>query len=149
MTDLWPSDLATVAAKPPGTILKEQAALLGMKTKNIVNASVQPPTNYHEKPFSFDFSITSPVLGNYTYPLFRISYDIGLYPVKFTVEDALARELGVGRESGQLGELIAEEEGEFIQILSRILGSKRTRQVIGGILSHATGQSLNDNGTPG
>ena len=40
MTDLWPTDFGTVTTRSPLTILKEQAALLGSKTKNIVKASV-------------------------------------------------------------------------------------------------------------
>lgn len=149
MTDLWPTDLATVTRKPPGTILKEQAALLGMKTKNVVNASVRQAgvDEIPGKLFSFSFLITAPVLGNYTYRLFIIYYDIDLYPVQFIVDDAIAREIGVDQDSGQ--QLIAAHEEEFIEILSRILGSQKTRQVIRGILSHATGQNLGDNGAPG
>jgi hypothetical protein len=153
MIDLWPNDLATVTTRSPLTILKEQASLLGAKTNNIVKANVRDASAYKGvvKPFNYNFVITSPALGNYTYRLFTISYDIDLYPVEFIVDDAIALEMEVGQHGAPYGprdELIARREEEFIKILSRILGSEKTRQVIRAILSHSTDQSLDVEGTP-
>ncbi len=147
MTDLWPADVATAAAKSPYTILREQAALLGAKTNNIVKAAVRDASANTElaKPFNYNFLITSPALGNYTYRLFMVSYDIGFYPVEFIVDDDIARELGVVPPEFSYGppqELVASREDEFIRILSRVLGSEKTRRVIGAILSHAMDQGL-------
>jgi hypothetical protein len=157
MTDLWPNDLATVATKPPLTILKEQASLLGAKTKNIVGASVVRAVrtidivsamNGVVKPFCYNFIITSPALGNYTYRLFVVSYDIGIYPVEFMVDRAIAQEILGDQADERNQRLIASDEQEFIEILSRILNSEKTRQVIRAILSHATDQTPENAGTP-
>jgi hypothetical protein len=152
MIDLWPGDLATVTTRSPFTILKEQASLLGSKTKNIVNATVRDASVYKDvKPFNYSFFIASPALGNYSYRLFTISYDVDFYPVEFKVDDAIAREIGVAQHGMPIGlqeGLIAWQEEEFIRILSLILGSGKTRQVIRAILSHSTDQSHNDDVTP-
>ena len=41
MIDLWPKDLRTTTMTTPVTILREQASLLGVKTRNIVRAEVR------------------------------------------------------------------------------------------------------------
>ncbi len=137
MTDLWPNDLATVTMRSPFTILKEQAALLGAKTSNIVKARVQ---RTHGRPlpapspaFRYDFLITAPALDNYTYRLFYLDYDVDFYPVRFVMDEAIANELGIVR--GQA--LNAAGEQEFTDILKQIFASQKTRQVIQAILSQA------------
>jgi len=136
MTDLWPSDLGTVTIKSPVTILKEQAAMLGAKTSNIVKARVLKTVPQSLAgtmlPFAYEFQINVPALDNYTYRLFIIRYDVDLYPVRFaSLDDAIAEEMGVSREQG----LSASDAEEFTEILARIFGSQRTRHVVHAILS--------------
>lgn len=40
MIDLWPEDFASVGERSPISILKEQAAYLGKRTKNLVEGKV-------------------------------------------------------------------------------------------------------------
>jgi hypothetical protein len=134
MTDLWPNDLGTVTTKSPLTILKEQASLLGAKTKNIVKAKLQKSASNWGVPFNYDFILNAPALDNYSYRLFIIAYDVDLYPVRFFVDDAIAEEMGIKPREV----LIATGEEQLIEILARILGSQKTRHVIHAILSQST-----------
>jgi hypothetical protein len=97
MQDLWPDDIAVLDTKPPTTILKEQATLLGEKTKNIITAEVEQIDHMnifltHDEngkdmgkdikiKFGYNFYIVAPALGNYRYELFSLYYDIEMYPL--------------------------------------------------------------------
>jgi len=155
MCDLWPDDLvvATEDLQSPLAILKEQASLLGAKTKNIVKAKVVKARDLRSEeelltnevalgygsyrgpttPFRYLFLIHSPALGDYRYRLFEISYDVGFYPVSFQLDEDIVREWQMDPKQG----IVADDESAFVDILSRVLKSKRTRQVIQAILSQA------------
>jgi hypothetical protein len=91
--DLWP-DLSNIApVRTPILVLKEQAALLGQKTKNIVTALVVGPKrgvatpdedeDYKDGFVLVSFILVAPVLENYHYHLFNIQYSITKpYPVR-------------------------------------------------------------------
>ena len=53
-----------------------------------------------------------------------------------TPQGAGASEIGINPESDRVA--IAADEGEFIETLSRVLKSRKTRQVIQAILSQIT-----------
>jgi hypothetical protein len=148
MTDLWPNDLGTVTTKSPVSILKEQASLLGARTKNLVKGAVAGAHNSlvggFPNTFCYAFGIVGPALDNYTYRLFTIGYDENLYPVHFLLDDSVARELGVKREDG----LVASDEQEFQQSLIRIFASQKSRQVIHAILSHSLDRAPEGNSLP-
>jgi hypothetical protein len=151
MTDLWPQDFGVITKNSPLAILKEQASLLGGKTSNIVKATVKKESEelagllrrakndamgvrsdaFGSRSFSYAFFLQAPALDNYTYRLFRIIFDVDIYPVRFFVDDAIAEELSINSKDG----VPAADEEEFKQMLSRILGSQKTRKVINAILS--------------
>jgi hypothetical protein len=146
MIDLWPAELAKVETRGPLTVLKEQASLLGEKTRNIVTAEVahhhvSVSTGKHaDYPFKLAFSLTSAALGAYRYRLFWIAYGIELYPVHFFVDDELAAELVEGTDlvpSEGDGTFLAESEEQFTEILKHIFGARRTLTVIKAMLSQA------------
>ncbi len=102
MTDLWPADIehADDIAETPLGILKEQASLLGKRTRNIVIAEVRPKTSDDvdfsvdiEKPsqkreFAYEFNIVAPIL-KYQFGLFSISQNVTkLYPLTLTLNDS-------------------------------------------------------------
>jgi hypothetical protein len=156
MTDLWPQDLPTTTMTTPLTILREQASLLGTKTKNIVKAAVKRyrsnplPSSRHvtsAKPsapsqelFNYSFNLVAPTLDNYTYRLFTVAYDVNLYPATITVDDDIALEL----DDLDADELSASDEAEFKDFLSRIIGSQKTRKVISALLSQGADQGNDD-----
>ncbi len=156
MIEFWPDDLevATEDEHSPVAILKEQASLLGEKTKTIVKAEVVRHRSRFSSdverlrkeitsdsgggrgpaaPFRYQFLIHSPALGDYRYRLFEVSFGIESYPVGFHLDEAIVRELQIDPKSG----IVADEESEFVDLLSRVLKSQRTRQVIQAILSQA------------
>jgi len=136
---------------------------LGKKTNNLVEAEVvQLEPKISEKiEFNYVFLIVAPALDNYRYKLFTISYGINLYPLAIDVDrdiraeilpDAREREDQIRkRESlvAQLGtesaidweeivdrrRLVAESEDEFVEILKKIFSAKKTKRVIGALLS--------------
>jgi hypothetical protein len=95
--DLWPDLSNMVPIRTPFLVLKEQADLLGQKTKNIVTAIVTGPDrgiaalgstgqsdheDYKDGFVVVSFVLVAPVLENYHFHLFNIQYSITKpYPV--------------------------------------------------------------------
>jgi hypothetical protein len=117
-TDLW-GDIQTEKIRTPVSILREQAALLGPKTQNIVEAKVD--TRSERGDFYHYFTLVVPALDNYKYNLFAISHDIRLYPVL------------VQSEGTQL-----TNEQTFTEWLGRKLTSAETRKLISSLIAQAT-----------
>src|SRR5579872_4943098 len=82
--DLWPKEIVdTEATVTPFTILKQQAAALGRRTKGLVDARVVRRTD-DEGDFAYSFNLVAPTL-NYSYSLFNAWHEpITLYPVHCT-----------------------------------------------------------------
>src|SRR5437879_4450707 len=78
-TDFW-GQIQTEGIRTPVAILREQAALLGPKTQNLVEAKVQthPLGSY----LSHSFKLSVPAL-DYVYQLFSVNHPVDhLYPVE-------------------------------------------------------------------
>ena len=135
MTDLWPTDLVPVATRSPVVILREQASLLGQKTKNIVKAEVAKYEIHGGRPFVYAFTRFCSAARHLTIIGFACSsfgFDIELYPVEFTLDGVLPEELEL---RGPVVSVASEEE--FLLTLGLILQSNRTRRVIGAMLSQS------------
>jgi hypothetical protein len=76
--DLWPSNIADANLTTPVTILKQQAALLGEKTRQLVTGDVVTQTTGNL--FVHSFYIAAPTLG-YKYELFQLHHGINFYPL--------------------------------------------------------------------
>ena len=149
MRNLWPDDIAEVLAdtKSPVAILREQAALLGQSTQNLVKAKVAEgqlaplPEGLSRvigisgqsllmKPnFVYDFFITAPPLGAYRYKAFTIEYGIDLYPVRIEADEDVQVEIT------SKSFLLAESETEFVEILGEIFATEKMRRVISTLLA--------------
>ena len=115
-TDLW-GEIQTQNLRTPVTILKEQAALLGPKTQNIVEAKVvTQPSNDR---FLHAFNLVVPALDFYTYQLFYVVHSIDLYPVQTNDGDRL------------------ESEDQFTGWLAKVLSSPKTKRTIESLLAQA------------
>ena len=114
-TDFW-GEIAPTVVRTPVAILREQAALLGTKTKNLVEATVY--TESYRGAFRHLFNLVVPGLNDYTYNLFTIEHGIGLYPV--TV---------VGRE------FRFETEQDLTEWLRGFLSSVETKRIVGNLLA--------------
>ena len=137
MNDLWAEDIGITTVKTPVAILKEQASLLGRKTQNLVIGEVISSSQEAEEPrITQRFNIKAPALGNYRYNLFSISHGIDVYPLAMSVENSIVSELfNSNLISGSHNPRIIRSEEEFLDILNKILKSKRTKQVVHALLA--------------
>jgi|SRR5580704_11457978 hypothetical protein len=116
LTDLW-GDLNTAELVPtPVSILKEQAALLGKKTGNLIEARVE--TSFSGDGFSHRLLLVAPALDGYTYELLKFYHRAELYPV-----------FAAGMQ--------LENEEFFKKWLGTKLSSPETHQIITNLLSQS------------
>jgi hypothetical protein len=79
--DFWPANLVEDLPVTPADILREQAALLGPKTKNIVLADVEARP-MKTGGFELLFFLRVPALDDYRFDLFTLTHGIDLYPIQ-------------------------------------------------------------------
>jgi hypothetical protein len=126
--DLWPDEITTDGGlEVPTVLLKEQAALLGQKTKNLVEAEVQSLPEITKKGSFIDgFSITSPTL-NYRYPLFQVNYPLELYPALVVWE---GYESGYDEMVGTTPARRVKSKEELQFALQEIFSAERTVRMV-------------------
>ena len=129
--DLWGNGIATAEVVTPAAILRQQASLLGPKTKNLVEAEVKVRTDPDENGFILDFNLVVPALGGYRYRLFRLEHGPELYPV--TVGEGLRPQLAP-IEGYRL-----RSEKELLDYLGEVLSSKRTTELVAALRAQAQG----------
>ena len=123
--DLWPEDLgSTIKEIAPVTILKEQASLLGQRTKNIVKAEVGSSVNPQDYVIDV-FYLVAPALNNYKFALFEIRHSIEqLYPVTIA--------------SGTLNiNVKIATEDELLDKLEQVLSHEKTIRIIESMLAQS------------
>jgi hypothetical protein len=118
--DFW-GDIAPGTVRTPAAILREQATLLGTKTKNLIEARVVTDASFGE--IRHRFLLVVPGLDNYKYQLFRIEHDVNLYPVTVETEPPV----------------LLETERDFTKWLQSTLSSDHTRKILGNLLSQVAG----------
>ncbi len=99
--DLWPESIGESSLVSPVSILKEQARLLGQKTKQRVTGEVA--TLINGAFFVHVFNISAPTLS-YKYELFRVTHKISFYPL-------VVRHLNEGHFDSNRGRIQGEAEG--------------------------------------
>jgi len=115
--DFWPSNIADSNLTTPVMVLKQQGALLGEKTRQLVTAEVVTETTGNL--FVHHFYVVAPTL-NYKYELFQVSHGISFYPLTL-------------RQGGQTTSLGNEEK--FKETLKTIFSSPHTLNVVHSILA--------------
>ncbi|MBL8205930.1 MAG: hypothetical protein JNM09_16970 [Blastocatellia bacterium] len=123
--DLWPTSI-DIDKLPdittPISILKEQASLLGQKTKNIVEAEVKS-TDAGNGRISVSFNLVAPALNKYRYQLFQITHHgIELYPVGLSFSNR---------------SYTANSPEQFIEHLKKILADEKTKSVIQSLIAQS------------
>jgi len=158
MESLWPENLIGSDRDPipPVTFLKEQGALLGQRTKNLLVGEVRliDPSFFdildpeQDKNFWYQFNLYSSVI-NYRYELFKICYGVAsYYPVEFVLHLALLMQVRKGLEAREvdLREIRFHTDGPSIQavsqedlneVLREILNAKLTVSAVRAILEEA------------
>ena len=143
MVDLWPYKFNhTGVLKPPSGILREQGRRLAAKTQNIITAGIEaaflPRRVVKEKYgadeglFMYDFYLEASVLDYYRYNLLTIFHGISFYPLIINTDDVIKEEL-----TGNIANLTAGNQEEFLGLLERILNSNRTLTIIESVLAQA------------
>ena len=122
--DFW-GDIELTGDRTPLVILREQAALLGAKTKNVVKVKVT--TSVSGKHLHHSFNLVAPALDNYTYELFRVRHGVEAYPVNVEAMDA---KLPIKAHFP-----ILRDEAGFAAWLQEQLSSPRTKKIIATLFS--------------
>ncbi len=120
--DFWPDLTGEPTVKAPLLILREQAAKLGAKTSNIVEAEVtaSPGNNGY---LDIRFMLKAPALNGYEYALLSLRQPADLYPVSFSGE--------------QRNDDDAEDEKTFRKYLEDLLKSQRTVNIIRNLIAQS------------
>jgi hypothetical protein len=116
-SDLW-GEIGTTVTRSPVSILREQAALLGSKTNNFVEARVD--TSTFRDTFIHAFNIVVPAL-DYTYQLFSVQHGVDMYPIEVPSPHTTLN-----------------SEDVFQQWLHDKLSSPETRKIIQNLLSQVS-----------
>ena len=138
-TDFW-GEIVPAQERTPLAILREQASLLGTKTKNLVEATVDTSVTPGGQ-FVHRFTLVVPSLSSYKYELFRIEHGVAIYPIKVSSEVPLAR-TSRGLEEHLLAYASLnpqlDTEQEFVDWLRNKLSSDETKRIIANLLAQAT-----------
>jgi hypothetical protein len=121
--DLWPDDLGPAGniPTPPVVILREQGAILGQKTQNIVEGVVQSSSSSTE--FTHQFYLNAPALGQYRYLLFTLVHPISFYPLRI---------------AGQFtGNVVVSSQEEFIEALRGLFSLDQVKSVIQALIAQS------------
>jgi hypothetical protein len=126
--DLWPTIAEDSAIRPPFVVLKEQAALLGTKTKNIVEGRIRkidPMELPDDDQFGFEFYIYAPAM-EYRFDLFRVTYGISMYPVRvwYAWSDKKASQA-------------CPDESSYIEMLRLIFTAPSTLKIVQALLAQS------------
>lgn len=102
-------------------LLREQAALLGQKTKNLVEAEVSTDAlpDHH---ISHNFTLVAPAMDNYRYGLLTVIHPIETYP--------LTIHFAPDNSSFQ-----AKNEDDFLGLLKRLLSSEKTKKIVQSLIA--------------
>jgi hypothetical protein len=129
ITNLWP-DFTTEKVRTPKTVLKEQAALLGEKTKNLILGEVvtdKVPLESGKEVISEELYLVVPSLGNYRYRLVELYHEPALVYPLFK---------GWHLSEGMSPEGI-NNEGDLTKYLSNVFSNTKTKTIIQSLLAQA------------
>lgn len=115
--DLWPANIAESNLVTPVAILREQGALLGEKTRQLVRCEVD--TQAVGTLLVHHFNVVAPTL-NYRYELFTAQHGVNFYPL-------------VIRRNNETISL--KDEAEFKAKLKELLADPHTVNVVHSILA--------------
>ncbi len=140
--DLWPVEIASVTDEvPPVTILKQQASLLGQKTKNIVEGKVETTLSDNEGVLRHTLYLVAPALNFYRYPLLDVEHKAtSMYPAKIKVRSAEKSQKDIRDDIWDLQNAPADNEEEFKNKLKSVFADEETKKIIGALLAQSGGK---------
>lgn len=129
--DLWPDFAPAEGELPPITILKEQASVLGLKLKNLIEAEVETGTADYQRFLRHTLVLIAPVLNFYRYKLLEVEHSATeMYPatIKASSDDP-ANPTNIN----------ADNQDEFKAALKNVFASAQTKRVIENLLAQSLG----------
>lgn len=123
MESLWPDSIEVADHEvAPISILKEQAALLGQKTQNLVIAEVDSLVIDERELVANIFYLVAPALNNYRYQLFTALHEFEeFYPLEINV-------------TFDEQKLTVTSEEELLNTLANIFSHPKTIRIIQSML---------------
>jgi len=130
--DLWPEDIAAGEGEvPPITILKQQASLLGRRTRNLIEAEVETGTSDYQRFLRHTLFLVAPALNFYRHALLEVEHDATkLYPA--TIKASRSR-----NGSSKQQTLRAKNSNEFKKALKEVFADDETKKTIGSLLAQS------------
>jgi hypothetical protein len=117
--NLWPDDIGESDLVTPVSILREQAALLGPKTENLVTAEVR--TAAVQKNIQHSFDLIAAAL-KYRYQLFTVTHAISLYPLTGSFRNTATR---------------CANETDFRHWLASVFTSEKTKTIVKALIAQS------------
>lgn len=111
-------EIESAEVRTPVAMMREQASLLGAKTRYAIEGKIE--TEIQEGEFYHSFNLVVPALDHFMYLLFRVHHGVSLYPVQ---------------AESPYKELKTEEE--FSDWLRQRLSSPGTKKIVGNLLAQA------------
>lgn len=128
--DLWPDFAPAEGEVPPLTILKEQASVLGLKLRNLIEADVETGTTDYQRYLRHTLFLVAPVLNFYRYKLLDVEHPATqMYPATIKVPS--------DDPANTTSEIKAENEGEFKDALKGVFASAHIKRVIENLLAQS------------
>jgi len=120
--DLWPADIGVTTLITPVSILREQATLLGEKTKHLVDAEVVSTPNGPGMVHSF--ILVAPAIGGYKYRLLRVIHNVDVYPLTLHFEPTNTQ-------------TEASNQEDFEKQLGSIFSSDKTQNIVKSLIAQS------------
>ncbi|MCL2386918.1 MAG: hypothetical protein FWC89_05120 [Defluviitaleaceae bacterium] len=119
---------------PPDEIVAIQCKHLENMTGGKIIAKISPNRVYDDNypddnTFKFEFFLTSTFTPAYKYSVMFISHKIEYYPLTVEIDHDIAKEMDISIF------VTANDEEEFISILSKIINSEKVKKVINSLYS--------------
>jgi hypothetical protein len=119
--NLW-GQIPTSGPRPPVALLREQAAVIGQMTDNIIVGTVDSGRAGHD--FVFDLIVTAPALDNYMYTILSVRHGVDMYPLVL-IDQTNTRTFDCSNEDN------------FKDRLRDTLSSEKVHKVIAGLIEQS------------
>ncbi|MCH7859968.1 MAG: hypothetical protein IID14_09790 [Candidatus Marinimicrobia bacterium] len=126
--NLWGELPAVETERTPLVILREQCAILGELTENVLEGRVRKIWKGNR--FHLIMEIVAPALDNYVYTVLRVDHGIQMYPLEIVRLNLELDEIGRGNPAQH-----CKNEAEYINVLRENLSSDTVRRVIMGLIT--------------
>ena len=122
LPDLWPEDIGVSSVVAPLTVLRDQAAKLGPRTQNAVQAVVETTAECNQ--FVHTFFIVVPSAPTCRYRLLRVKHGLLFYPLEVTSDLSLPN-------------FRAGTQEEFLRALGEIFASGPAKKIIHSLIAQS------------